>query len=83
MSRILDLPQFYDVGHRSSRERSATRQDDDSSDEFWPEVSRQALPDELSVNPANTPKRVLFEVFLVLAAALGSVAAVVLLVPSP
>ena len=56
----------------------------DESGEFWLEVSRADSPDEpVTVDPANTPKRVLFEVFLVLAVAALLVVAVTWLVPGP
>jgi hypothetical protein len=83
MTQVLDFSQLSDVGHKPQRDQRITRQDQEELDDFWPEVSRQASPDEAPVDPANTPKRVLFEMFLVLTAAIGSVAAVTFLVPSP
>jgi hypothetical protein len=49
----------------------------DQADDVWPEVSsRYALDNTAPVNPQNTPRRVLFEVGLVLAiAAIMAVAA--------
>jgi len=40
-------------------------QRDDDSDDFWPEVCSREVPQ--TVNPANSPQRVLFEMFLPLA----------------
>ncbi len=82
MTQVLDFPQFSNVKRRPLRQGRTTRRDEDASDDFWPEVSRQTVPDDAPVDAANTPKRVLFEVFLVLAAAAGALAAVTFLVPA-
>ena len=52
------------------------------SGDFWPEASSRYSRENLPpMNPANSPQRVLFEVFLILAAAGMVVAAVTLWLP--
>jgi len=81
MTQVLDFPPFS--ASARTRELRATREDNDAFDDPWPDVSCRTLPDDAPVDPANTPRQVLFEAFLVLAAAIAAVAAVTLLVPGP
>jgi len=79
MTQVLDFPSFSVTA--PAREGRAPRDDDDAFDDPWQDVSCRTLPDDAPVDPANTPRQVLFEAFLVLAAAIGAVAVVTLLVP--
>ncbi len=63
---------------------AAGRREDDEADDFWPEVStRHSREAPLTANPANSPQRVLFEMFLVLAGVAVLVLATSLPVPLP
>jgi hypothetical protein len=54
----------------------------DQADDVWPEVSsRYALDNPAPLNPQNAPRRVLFEVGLVVAIAAIMVVAAAFLVP--
>jgi hypothetical protein len=75
MTQVLDFPRFYKT------HRKPARQSHDAADAFWPEVTCQTVPDDVPVDPANMPGRVLFEILLVLATAGAVVAAVTFLVP--
>src|SRR5476651_1911882 len=67
-------------GYRFTGHPANTNRPDD---DFWPEVSsRNPSENSLLINPANSPQRILFEVFLVLASAGLAVAAVVIWGPA-
>ena len=83
MTQVLNFSRYSGLSRTPAQEGRATRHEQDESDDFWPEVSRQASPNDGVVDPANAAQRVLFEVFLVLAAAAGAVAAVMFFVPGP
>ena len=58
-------------------------QPDAATDDFWPEVSSQySRKNPVPLKPENSPQRILFELFLVLAAAGLAVAAVVIWGPA-
>jgi hypothetical protein len=68
MSQIVFLDADTRCWARQHEERPAARADNE--DDIWPEVSsRYALENPAPVNPENAPRRVLFEVALVLAIA--------------
>jgi hypothetical protein len=79
MSQVLDFTQALGP----SREARAVRQASDEPDEIWPGVVCHPEAEDAPADPANAPRRVLFEVFLILAAAGVLVAAVTFLVPGP
>ena len=79
MSQVLD---FNGIARTSDvRPRPVPRGDE--SGEFWLELSHRGLPDEQAVvDPANAPRRVLFEMALVLAVAGFVAAALMSLAPA-
>ena len=77
MSQVLDFPHVLGP----SREGRRVRQASDEPDEIWPGVGCHPVPDDAPADPANAPKRVLFEAFVILALAGAFVAAVTFLVP--
>jgi hypothetical protein len=83
----LKLVHMASQGHSSAdadtRAWCGRTQPDAAADDFWPEVSSQySRKHPVPVKPENSPQRVLFEVFLVLAAAGLAVAAVVIWGPA-
>jgi hypothetical protein len=70
-----------DADTRGWRRNGGTRQADATGD-FWPEVSsRYGLENPAPVKSEPAPGRVLFEIFVVLAAVASFVVAVTLLLP--
>jgi hypothetical protein len=67
----------------AARRRKAVAQDNEPPDEFWPDVSmRYSQDNPVPMKPENAQTRVLFEIFLILAAAASFVGLILLLIPA-
>ena len=79
MSQVLDFKSMA----RAPEVRPRPVLRGDESGEFWLELSSRGLPEEQNVvDPANAPRRVLFEMALVLAVAGFLAAALTSLAPA-
>jgi hypothetical protein len=66
----------------SRRRHKAVTQDNEPPDDVWPDVSmRQSQDNSAPMNPENAQGRVLFEIFLVLAAAASFAGLATVLIP--